>query len=164
MNLDTVLVPLDGSGFAELALQVATGLTEVAGGRIRLLQTVPAGDPRSDPTDAEHRAGRDAAQYLQHVAERLAGLGLKAVETAVWRGGAASAIIEAARDADLIVMTVHGAEHGHPVLSRVTRAVLRGTRVPVLLVRRPDAPVEDPGEGGAAPLVEAVPVTGAARS
>jgi nucleotide-binding universal stress UspA family protein len=69
------------------------------------------------------------------------------VETHVWYGPAAPAIIEAARvyKVDLIVMSTHGRTgFGRLVWGSVAESVLRGTTVPILLLRPSEAPVELP--------------------
>jgi nucleotide-binding universal stress UspA family protein len=69
------------------------------------------------------------------------------VETSVWYGPPAEAIIEAARvrAIDLIVMSSHGRSGlGRLVLGSVAETVLRGTTVPILLLRDREAPVTLP--------------------
>jgi nucleotide-binding universal stress UspA family protein len=69
------------------------------------------------------------------------------VETSVWYGPAAPAIVDAARlrRADLIVMSSHGRSGlGRLILGSVAESVLRGTGVPILLLRAPDAPLQPP--------------------
>ena len=69
------------------------------------------------------------------------------VETAVWYGTAASSIVEAAeaQRADLIVMTSHGRSGiGRLILGSVAESVLRGTSVPILLLRATSATVLPP--------------------
>ncbi len=96
---------------------------------------------------------REAEDYLAAVAARLKEQGIDRVETSVWYGPAASAIVEAARlrKADLIVMSTHGRSGlGRLILGSVAESVLRGTATPILLLRAPGAPVEAPGETGQA--------------
>jgi nucleotide-binding universal stress UspA family protein len=71
--------------------------------------------------------------------------GLEAVETSVWYGPAADAIVEAARyrGADLIVMSSHGRSGlGRLVLGSVAESVLRATATPILLIRAGAAPLD----------------------
>ena len=78
--------------------------------------------------------------------------------TSVWYGPAAYAIVEAAglHKVDLIAMTTHGRSGlGRLILGSVAESVLRGTTVPILLVRVAEAPVERPtADGVAAPWPE----------
>jgi nucleotide-binding universal stress UspA family protein len=79
------------------------------------------------------------------------------VETSVWYGPPADAIVEAARfrNADLIVMSTHGRSGvGRLVLGSVAESVLRGSKTAILLVREPSAPVQALG-GTARPAREA---------
>jgi nucleotide-binding universal stress UspA family protein len=78
---------------------------------------------------------------------RLKRDGCPRVETSVWYGPAASAIVDAARlrRADLIVMSTHGRSGlGRLILGSVAESVLRGTTTPILLLRAEEAPVETP--------------------
>jgi nucleotide-binding universal stress UspA family protein len=65
----------------------------------------------------------------------------------VWYGPAAAAIVEAAaaQKADMIVMCTHGRTGlGRLVLGSVAESVLRGTTIPILIVRADSAPLEIP--------------------
>jgi nucleotide-binding universal stress UspA family protein len=92
--------------------------------------------PGVDPTDAQVAVTRDAEEYLGRVRDRLCRRGV-AVDTSVWYGPAADAILDAARvhKVDEIVMSTHGRSGlGRLFLGSVTEAVLRGTRTPVLAI------------------------------
>lgn len=162
MKLRKILIPLDGSALAESALAKAT---EVAGNEstLMLLRAAEAHTlPGVDPTEAQVEVVREAEEYLAAVAARLKEQGVERVETSVWYGPAASAIVEAARlrKADLIVMSTHGRSGlGRLILGSVAESVLRGTTTPILLLRVPGAPVEAPGGiGEARPTKEAAHV------
>jgi len=160
MKLDTILVPLDGSSLAEAALPKAVELAESSGARLLLLRATHVHTlPGVDPTEAQIRVVREAEEYLAHVADRLGDQGFKDAEPSVWYGPAAYAIIEAARlyTVDLIVMTTHGRSGlGRLILGSVAESVLRGTTIPILLLRAAEAPVEVPtGKGEAVPRREA---------
>jgi nucleotide-binding universal stress UspA family protein len=147
MKLKKILVPLDGSALAESAIAKAM---ELAGpeSTLMLLRAAEAHTlPGVDPTEAQTEVVREAEDYLAAVATRLREQGDR-VETSVWYGPAASAIVEAARlrKADLIVMSTHGRSGmGRLILGSVAESVLRGTSTPILLLRVPGAPVEAPG-------------------
>ncbi len=151
MKLDKILVPLDGSVLAEAALWKAAGLLN--GGTLSLLRAVEAHSvPGADPIDAQVAAVRDAEDYLVAVVRRLRDRGLTNIETHVWYGPPAAAIVEAAdaQKVDLIVMSTHGRSGlGRLILGSVAESVLRGTRTPILVVRADGAPVE--AQRGAVP-------------
>jgi nucleotide-binding universal stress UspA family protein len=111
--------------------------------------------PGVDATAAQVAVVQDAESYLSDVAARLERQGVKNVKTSVWYGHPAYAIVEAARlgKTDLIVMSTHGRSGlGRLVLGSVAESVLRGTRIPLFLVRDRAAPVEAPsGSGRATP-------------
>ena len=159
MKPERILVPLDGSLLAEGAIQTAAGLARESGAALVLLRAAEAHTlPGADPTDAQVAVVREAEEYLTAVAARLGEEGVKGVETSVWYGPPATAIIEAARlqKGDLIVMTTHGRSGlGRLILGSVAESVLRGTTTPILLLRAPGAPLEAPmGAGQARPSRE----------
>ena len=148
MKIDKVLVPLDGSGLAEQALTKALDVAEGGEPTLLLLRATEASTwPGVDPTDEQIRVVREAEHYLDAVRAGLAAKGVRRVETSVWYGPPASAIVEAARvaNADLIVMTTHGRSGlGRLILGSVAEAVVRGTSTPILLLRAAGAPVQAP--------------------
>jgi nucleotide-binding universal stress UspA family protein len=154
MKLRTILVPLDGSELAERALPEAADLARQPGAQLLLVRAAEAHVPAVvDPTEAQVRVVQEAERYLAGVQARLAATGVTDVQTSVWYGPPAYAIIEAARlrHADLIVMTTHGRSGlGRLILGSVAESVLRGTTTPILLLRAPEAPVEPPPAAAAA--------------
>jgi nucleotide-binding universal stress UspA family protein len=141
----SLLVPLDGSTFAEAALPPAAALARVLGSPIILLRAVtrleghyPASArvPLQHVMEQEHRA---AENYLDGVAGRLRSEGL-AVETAVRDGWPADVIAYrgAAFGPRLIVMASHGySGAAEALLGSVALEVVRRSPVPVLLIRPP---------------------------
>jgi nucleotide-binding universal stress UspA family protein len=148
MRMGSVVVPLDGSITAEGALSRATEIARSTGARLVLVRAAQAHSfPGADPISAQLAAVREAEAYLADVANRLRTLGIQAIKCSVWYGSAAAAIAEAAQfnRADLIVMTTHGRSGlGRLLMGSVTEAVLRGTSVPVLVVRDAGTPRETP--------------------
>jgi nucleotide-binding universal stress UspA family protein len=148
LKLDTILVPVDGSALAESAITTAVEIARPGASTIILMRAAEARTlPGVDPTEAQVQVVGEAERYLAGVVERLARQGVANVETSVWYEPAAAAIIDAARlrKADLIVMTTHGRSGvGRLILGSVAESVLRGTTVPVLLLRAPKAPIEPP--------------------
>jgi nucleotide-binding universal stress UspA family protein len=148
MNPRRILIPLDGSKTAETAIpeavQMALGgpytllLLRVAHARI-----LPGADVVGDWVEAV----REAEHYLASVRKDLEKKRIGPIETYVWQGPAAPAIIDMARvhKADLIVMTSHGRSGiARVALGSVAEAVIRGSRLPILLVRPTGAPIEQP--------------------
>ncbi|HEX9125364.1 MAG TPA: universal stress protein [Methylomirabilota bacterium] len=157
MKTERILVPLDGSPLAEAALTAALDFGRGGATTLMLLRAAEAHTlPGADPTDEQVTVVREAEEYLAAVADRLARQGVTGVETSVWYGPAAAAIIEAAKlkKADLVVMGTHGRSGlGRFILGSVTESVLRGTTTPICIVREPTAPIEPP-KGVAKPRQE----------
>jgi len=156
MKIERILIPLDGSALAEAAIDAALDLGRGRACKFMLLRAAEAHTlPGTDPTDEQVAVVREAEEYLAALAERLAKQGVTDVDTSVWYGPAAAAVIEAARlkKADVIVMSTHGRSGlGRLILGSVTESVLRGTMTPICIVRAPGAPIEAPK--GAATLQE----------
>ena len=154
MKTERILVPLDGSALAEAAIEAALDLGRATPSKLILLRAAEAHTlPGADPTEEQVAVVREAEQYLAAIADRLTKRGAKDVDTSVWYGPAAAAVIEAAKlkKADLIVMSTHGRSGlGRLILGSVTESVLRGTTTPICIVRAPDAPIEAP-TGAATP-------------
>jgi nucleotide-binding universal stress UspA family protein len=146
MKVERILVPLDGSILAETALPAACGLATREGATIILIRAAEVvGLPGVDTVKAQATAIREAEEYLARVVSRLADKGIDRVEAHVWYGPAAVSIVEAAQKTDLIVMSTHGHSGlGRLVFGSVAESVLRGTRVPILIVRGEHAPVDIP--------------------
>jgi nucleotide-binding universal stress UspA family protein len=148
MKADKIMVPLDGSSLAEAALSKAV---DAAGGGSSKLVLIRAAEartlPGADPTNAQIEAIEEAEGYLAAVKAKLDKQGGPRVETHVWYGPAASAIVEGTKfyKPDLIVMSSHGRSGlGRFIFGSVAESVLRGTTVPILLIRPEGAPVERP--------------------
>jgi nucleotide-binding universal stress UspA family protein len=122
-----LLVPLDGSAFAELALAEARLLASATGAELTLVAVA-----------ADHEAERaHAAAYLEGVAARLRGAGL-AARAQVSIGEPAERILAACAEerADLIVMATHGRGGWRRLwLGSVASKVVERAGAPVLLVR-----------------------------
>jgi nucleotide-binding universal stress UspA family protein len=160
VKLDKILVPLDGSVLAESALSAACDFAARDGAAISLLRAAEAMPrPGGDTVEAQVTAVREAEEYLASVVRRLGDKGIKRVETHVWYGPPAAAIIEAAavQRIGLIVMSTHGRSGvGRLVLGSVAESVLRGTTTPILILREDHAPVETPKGAGQAARVSHV--------
>lgn len=157
MKPKTVLVPLDGSLLAEAALTEAVEFAR-SGATLVLLRAAEAHTlPTADPTEAQVAVVREAEEYLAGVEGRARKSGAQRVETSVWYGPPAEAIVDAAkfRGVDLIVMSTHGRSGlGRLVLGSVAETVLRATTIPILLLRPQEAPLVPAGIGEARPAKE----------
>jgi len=139
MKAERILVPLDGSPLAEMALPKAVELlSDRPGATLILLRAAEARTlPGVDPIDAQATVVREAESYLAAVGERLRAQGVTHVVRSVWYSSAAKAIVEAGRvrGVDLIVMSTHGRSGLRRALrGSVAESVLRRTRIPILLV------------------------------
>jgi len=157
MKFDKILIPLDGSLFAEAALPKAVELirTNSRATLILLRAAEAATCPGVDPTDAQVTVVHEAEEYLETVTARLREHGIFKVKTSVWYGAPARAILEAARmtNPDLIMMGTHGRSGiGRLIVGSVAESVLRGTRTPLFLIRVDGTRVETPV--GQAPVRE----------
>ena len=144
----TVLVPLDGSPFAEQALPHALGIVRRAGATLDLVHVhvLHVAEENKvarfsyDPGfDTEHK--REEQLYLEGTAKRLATGSPVPWTAAVVSGLDADGILQRVQDgkADLIVMTTHGrGPLGRVFLSGVADELIRHGAVPVLLIHPRD--------------------------
>lgn len=152
---DKVLVPLDGSGFAETALPTALALTRQAGGTIHLV-TVREPLPSYARVEWDEEIHGAAERYLASVVARLEGAGVEATWEVV-TGPVADTLVDHGEEvaADLAVMTTHGrGPLSRAWLGSVADAFVRHASYPILLLR----PDED--EDAEEPLPGALPTSG----
>lgn len=134
-----LLVPLDGSAFAEFALESARAVAGAVQGSILLVRVHQ--DHRVDrnhPAEWGTMMRMDEETYLDRVVGRLGDAGTRDACAEVLDGEVARAICErAARlDAPLIVMSSHGRTGlTRSWLGSVADGVIRGTTTPVLVIR-----------------------------
>jgi nucleotide-binding universal stress UspA family protein len=157
-----VVVPLDGSPFAERAVAHAEHIVRAPGGRVNLITVsqprsaalphpvapmavavvppaipVPAGSP--DLTAARR-------EYLDEMARRIAGRGSAQVSAEVLSGDVVETIASHAEaiGADAIVMCTHGRGGLNRVwLGSVADGLVRRSDVPVMLIRKGDDPTAE---------------------
>ena len=149
-----ILLPLDGSGFAESALPRAAALAAAHGAelvlvhaRLSLLPARAAVDPSllQVPGDADLEA--QAESYLRSQVRRAAEYGAPAPRSLVLHGHPVETIAEAvvAEGADLVVLTTHGrGALGRAVLGGVAHGLLHAVHVPLLLLRPPEESAAEP--------------------
>jgi nucleotide-binding universal stress UspA family protein len=135
-----VMVPLDGSRFAETAIPAALRLTEATGCCLELVMVQELGPVFA--MEAWEAAYPEAARtYLNDVVARLSNGSQRDIKTTVLVGRPASELDERSREstADLIVMATHGRGPLSRVwLGSVADELMRHTRTPILLVRPED--------------------------
>ena len=161
--LSTVLVPLDGSRFAEAALPIAIRLGSAARARLYLAmanQPVAAlagmGELAGFQAPPDNEVYREGAEYLAGIAEKCGPIGDWPVEFRLVEGPVGEAVCEEAGrvGADLIVMATHGrGALGRLWLGSVADHVVRHSTRPVLLVHSGRDGVECLNRDGAAILV-----------
>ncbi len=150
-----VLVPLDGSEAAEAVLDVLPlVLPPSEGVRLTLASIVEEGLrvpaiylPHTISEEALHGESREKAEaYLGSISGRLKARGIDIVETRVLAAGdAAHGLLRYLQDADVEMITL--TTHGRGGVSRffvggVADKLIRGARLPALIIRRPAAGLE----------------------
>src|SRR5262245_4094757 len=147
----TILVPLDGSAFAEQALPWALCLADRAGARLCLVHvhalygghvdTPHCWAPYDPALDAQCK--QQEQLYLDATAKWLAAASPVPIVTAMVEGIRSDALLEHIRhcQADLVVMATHGrGVLGRVFLGGVADELLREACVPLLLIH-PREPV-----------------------
>ena len=136
-----ILVPLDRSQQAEVALDAAFHIAEASGARVTLLsvlEQLPADLPHTGAQREEW--SQRGKQYLAELLNRLKPHSFP-IDTSVRMGLPANEICSFIRenDVDLVVIATHGSsqEFEHPMGS-TTWKVLQRCRCPVMLVRAND--------------------------
>ena len=138
-----LMVPLDGSDYALLALRKAEELAKLTGARLTILTVLlrPEGPDAIHVNKLDERSREQAESGLVSiVTEVKARTGLEAVDSEVRFGAPAHQITEYANatDLDLIVMSTHGlGATGQYALGSVALKVLMTAHCPVLMVRIP---------------------------
>ena len=143
MRIARILVALDGSPDAEIALPKAVELVkQSAAAKVVLVRAVdPATLAGKAGNDVRAAAINEASEYLSDVAARLRSEGVRPVTRSVWLANAGQAISEVARTVrpDLIVMTSgHRDDAGRLVPGPVAEFVRDRAEVPIVLVSAGD--------------------------
>ena len=154
--VEHVIVPLDGSKFAEAALPHAAEMARTFGAGVTLYQSTPGveyfqshtdwgrlngevGFNFSGPTEMASRLGELAREYLHRMAvEMETRFGISGVGFVHSSRNASDAIVKLASECanSLVVMTTHGRSGvGRALLGSVADRVVRQSPVPTLLVR-----------------------------
>ena len=142
-----VLVPLDGSRVAEAILPFIEQIAGPLDMEVLLVRVVPLTSMDVAAMAKEAQAGApilrelDAQGYLAPLVASLKAKGVRA-GARVRIGDPATEIVAAAKEinADLIAMTTHGRTGlGRLLFGSVAEAVLRGSPIPVFLMRMTEA-------------------------
>lgn len=145
----SIIVPLDGSPFAEQAVAVALAIAEACQAKVTLVRACDPADhrytsevtpPLFDPGAHDRLA---AIEYLDALALRLRHATRTPIDVKAVAGPAADAIREylTTDGGDLVVMTTHGLTGwSRAWIGSVADALVRVVSVPVLLCRPLDAP------------------------
>jgi len=148
-----LMVPLDGSSVAEQALPVAAAIAHRSGTKLHLATVVqqlpvfPANSEEPAPDPGLEQELRDQfTEYLKSTAEALGTTHGVEVTYALLDGSPAQALADHARRAKrvgLIVMTTHGHSGINRLwLGSVADRLLRRVKVPLLLLRPKDGPLQ----------------------
>lgn len=140
-----ILVPHDFSPTATYALKVAAELAARHGGRLTALHVLtPFYSGPGYPTQNEiawtppTEMVRERARHLEALVRKALGTRARTVTCRAVMGEAVPAILDAAKRADLIVMTTLGRSGlAHLVIGSVAEKVVRHSPIPVLTVRAP---------------------------
>ena len=142
-----VLVPLDGSRVAEAILPFIEQIAGPLDMEVLLVRVVPLTSMDVAAVAKEAQRGEpilkelDAQGYLEPLVASLKAKGVRA-GARVRIGDPATEIVAAAKEinADLIAMTTHGRTGlGRLLFGSVAEAVLRGSPIPVFLLRTSEA-------------------------
>lgn len=145
---ERILVPTDGSPFANLAFPVAADLAGRYGAALSVLYVAPGPVALTEGAayafDFETERERQKVKGTQILEEARIRLGLPDTTLILREGLRVDEIIaeEVARgDIGLIVMSSHGRSGlAHFFLGSVAEGVLRRVKVPVFLLRAPEPP------------------------
>jgi nucleotide-binding universal stress UspA family protein len=152
--LERLLVPLDGSSFAEHALSPALGMASRWSAAINLVTVANPAPPegKSSPAtrgdDSRERGESQAEAYLNSVEERIRAEGFdgEIKRTVMPAGNVANSLVRYGQEvgADLVIMTTHGrGPLRRAWLGSTADAVIRNSSAPVLLIRPPEEVEED---------------------
>jgi nucleotide-binding universal stress UspA family protein len=142
-----ILVPLDGSPFAECVLEhiknmaVGKQISEVV--LVFVVEPINQGVydmPENTLADIQKQSESASEDYLKKTASKLAAEGIPAVWT-ILHGGIAEAILEYAgkNKIDLVIMSTHGLSGvSRWAMGSVAYRVARQVTVPIMLVAPPD--------------------------
>ena len=127
VQIDTLVVPVDGSPMAEEVLPHVTAMSKAIGAKVSLVRVATSQDGQAE-----------AREYLDQVSERLGQEGVSSVEGQVLRGEPAGALLDMLQSSSntMVTMTTRGRSGLERwVLGSVSERVVRYSGTPVLIVR-----------------------------
>lgn len=138
-----IMVPLDGSAFAESALATARALAQKFDSEITLCHVVHvteymAAESAELIIETRRIAIEHAHSYLDALQQSMRSEGLVVHKHIIEQGSIADALVGAANNGvyDLVVMTTHGRSGVRRwLLGSVAERLVRAITIPVLLVR-----------------------------
>lgn len=144
----TIIVPLDGSTFAEEALKQARFLAKLTGASVGLVGAIPPpGNGEIDQVEcfrmsedfAREREAARLARYLADIARQMRAEGIEVLTEVVFGHPAEMILLAANRlQGDLIVMATRGRRDLERLwLGSVAQKLVQLSTLPVLLVRTP---------------------------
>lgn len=158
----SILVPLDGTHFAEHALPAALALARRGGARLLLVSiSTPLTEAYVEglyfsTLEMEKEVATRHQTYLEALAARIRGLGNVTVDVLVKHGEVAATLCDlvAQGEADLVVMATHGRSAlGRFWLGSVTDEMIRHASCPLLLIRPEDEEVDLQNEPRLSPIL-----------
>ena len=167
----SIIVPLDGSPFAEQAVAVALAIAEACHAKVTLVRasdpavhryTSEVTPPLFDPVAHDRLA---AIEYVDTLAQRLRPTTSETIDGTSVEGPAADAIRDCLTTVggDLVVMTTHGLTGwSRAWIGSVADALMRIVTVPVLLCRPLEAPAAATAPGRFARVL--IPLDGSAEA
>ena len=127
VQIDTLVVPLDGSPMSEEVLTHVTAMSKAIGAKVNLVRVAPSPDGQAE-----------AREYLSQLGERLRQEGVTSVEEHVLNGEPAGALLDMLESSPhaMVTMTTRGRSGLERwVLGSVTDRIVRHSGTPVLVVR-----------------------------
>jgi len=139
-----ILIPTDGSEFGQDALQQGLDLARMSGGEVTILYAIespyePFQNYAAQPPEYTKKLMSDFKAHAQKILSRIAAEAeSKGVHTrtVIVEEHPVPAILEAAKEHDLVVMATHGRKGiDRVMMGSVTDKVLHNCSTPVLVVR-----------------------------
>lgn len=139
-KFSNILIPLDGSDFAEQAIPLAQTLSQMAEGKLTVVTVMrTSGAPRGLPL-ASNRLDGDLTEhenYLDEITQQLNGTGFNS-RYLIGHGSVADEIVNIAQNhqANLLVMSTHGRSGiGRLLVGSVAEQVIQSSSIPILLTK-----------------------------
>lgn len=139
-----ILIPTDGSEIGRGALEQGLGLAKLSGGEVTILYAIespyePFQNYATQPPEYFEKLMNDyraeAKKILSRITDEAKAKGVQ-TRTLLVENHPVPAILEAAKDYDLVVMATHGRKGiDRVMMGSVTDKVLHNCSTPVLVVR-----------------------------